>query len=387
MTDTRLSERSLTLAAFAAIYVIWGSTYLAIRLLAETLPGLSMMAVRFLVAGALLYAWARWRGAVSPTPAQWRAGALTGVLMLCGGGGGVVMAIRHLDSGLVALLVGMVPLWIAFLMWFWPGRRSGGRRSGGRRSGGRRSGGGRAPSLPVVAALLIGFCGVALLAAPGDVLGGAPIHLPSVLVTMLACLSWGVGSLISRRVELPRSPHLVSALQMLTGGFCLFLWGLVDGEWRGFDPQGVSLTSVLALFYLISFGSILAFSAYSWLIRTAEPTQVATYAYVNPVVAMFLGWLIAGEPIGGRSLAAAALILGSVVLVTRANARRNGKTEAVEEDAAGESTPGESTPAPESPGGHDGSPPRPPRGRDGSPPRLPRERYDPATDKSLERCA
>ncbi len=356
MTDSRLSERSLTVAAFAAIYVVWGSTYLAIRLLAETLPGLSMMAVRFLVAGALLYAWARWRGAASPTPAQWRAGALTGVLMLCGGGGGVVMAIRHLDSGLVALLVGMVPLWIAFLMWFWPGRRSGG---------------GRAPSLPVVAALLIGFCGVAILAAPGDVLGGAPIHLPSVLVTMLACLSWGVGSLTSRNVELPRSPHLVSALQMLAGGSALLLWGLVDGEWRGFDPQGVSLTSVLALLYLIFFGSILAFSAYSWLIRTAEPTQVATYAYVNPVVAMFLGWLIAGEPIGGRSLAAAALILGSVVLVTRANARRKGKTEAVEEDAAGESTP-----APESPGGRDGSPPRPPGGR-----------YDATTEKPLERCA
>jgi drug/metabolite transporter (DMT)-like permease len=341
-TEPRLSERSLLIAAFAAIYVIWGSTYLAIRLLAETLPGLSGMAVRFLVAGALLYAWARWRGAAKPTRAHWRAGTLTGGLMLCGGGGGVVVAIRHLDSGLVALLVGMVPLWIAFLLWFWPG--------------------GRRPSLPVVAALLIGFGGVAILAAPGDVLGGEPIHLPSVLVMMLACLSWGVGSLVSRGVELPRSPHLVSALQMLTGGAFLLTWGLLDGEWEGFDPQGVSATSVLALLYLIFLGSIVAFSAYSWLIRTAEPTQVATYAYVNPVVAVFLGWLIADEPVGGRTLVAAALILGSVALVTRATARRGRE----EPRAAGEGPAG--------------------AGRETAAAGRP-QGYDPGIDKPLERCA
>jgi drug/metabolite transporter (DMT)-like permease len=236
---------------------------------------------------------------------QWRSGLVTGTLMLCGGTGGVILAIRHVDSGLVALLVGMVPLWIAFLMWFWPG--------------------GKTPSLGVVGALLIGFLGVAILAAPSHVLGGAPVHLPSVLITMLACIFWGFGSLYSRSVDLPRSPQLVSAIQMLGGGAALIVWGWLAGEWRGFELQAVSWSSVLAFFYLIVFGSLIAFSAYSWLIRNTEPTLVSTYAYVNPVVAVFLGWLLAGEPIGVRTVLAAVLIVTSVVLVTTAGARRRSK--------------------------------------------------------------
>lgn len=203
-----------------------------------------MIAVRFLVAGALLYFWARWRGAPLPALAEARSGAVTGILMLCGGTGGVVVAIRYLDSGLVALLVGMVPLWIAFLMWFWPG--------------------GRATSLAAA----------------------------------------GGGASDPRRRRRP------------------LVWGLADDEWQRFEPQTVTLTSIFALLYLIVFGSLVAFSAYSWLIRTTEPTLVATYAYVNPVVAIFLGWLIAGEQIGARTLVAAPLIIASVILVTTANGRK-----------------------------------------------------------------
>jgi drug/metabolite transporter (DMT)-like permease len=300
-----LSERSVKIAAFAAIYLIWGSTYLAIRFLAETLPGLTMVGVRFFLAGMILFAWAWLRKAPRPTPTQWRSGLVTGVLMLCGGTGGVVIAIRHVDSGLVALLVGMVPLWIAFLMSFWPGHQ--------------------APSRGIVGALLVGFLGVAILAAPSEALGGEPVHLAPVLVTMLACLFWGIGSLYSRDVELPRSPRMASAIQMLGGGAALVVWGFLDGEWHGFALQAVSWSSILAFFYLIVFGSLIAFSAYSWLIRNTEPTLVSTYAYVNPVVAVFLGWLLAGEPVGVRTLVAAVLILGSVVLVTTANARRKPK--------------------------------------------------------------
>lgn len=303
MTDFGWPERSLKISAFLAIYLIWGSTYLAIRLLAETLPGLTMMGLRFFVAGIILYLWARWRGAARPTWRHWRAGAITGGLMLCGGTGGVVVAIRHLDSGLVALLVGMVPLWIALLMWVWPGR-------------------GQAPSLATVGALVVGFVGVAILAAPSDVLGGSAIHVPSVFVTMAGCIFWGLGSLHSRDAELPSSPRLVSSLQMLTGGALIVVWGLIDGEWGRFDLQAASWTSVLAFFYLVTFGSLVAFSAYSWLIRNTEPTLVATYAYVNPVVAIVLGWWIAGERIDGRTVAAATLIVGSVILVTTLNARR-----------------------------------------------------------------
>jgi drug/metabolite transporter (DMT)-like permease len=305
MFNLRFSERSVKIAAFAAIYLIWGSTYLAIRLLAETLPGVSMVGFRFVVAGILLFAWAWWRKAPRPTRSQWRSGWITGVLMLAGGTGGVVVAIRYLDSGLVALLVAMVPLWIALLMWFWPG--------------------GQAPSWTVVGALGIGLLGAAILAAPGDVLTGEPIHLPALLVLMLACLSWAAGSLYSRKADLPKSPHLISAMQMLAGGIVLVVAGALEGEWSRFELQAVSWTSILAFLYLVVFGSLVAFSAYSWLIRTVEPTLVATYAYVNPVVAVFLGWLIADEPIGARTVIAAILIIGSVILVTTANARRKAK--------------------------------------------------------------
>ena len=290
------------IGAFLSIYLIWGSTYLAIRLLADTLPGLTMMGLRFLVAGAVLFLWARWRGAAKPEWQHWKAGIVTGGLMLCGGTGGVVVAIRYLDSGLVALLVGMVPLWIAFMMWFWPG--------------------GRAPSPATFGALFVGFIGVAILAAPASALGGTAIHLPAVVATMLACISWGLGSLCSRDARLPSSPHLVSALQMLCGGTMIIIWGGFAGEWQRFDAQVVSWTSILAFLYLVVFGSLVAFSAYSWLIRTSEPTLVATYAYVNPVVAIFLGWWIADEPLSARMLVAAALILGSVVLVTTESGRR-----------------------------------------------------------------
>ncbi len=295
-----ISERTVRIGAFAAIYLIWGSTYLGMRMLAETNLGLSLLGIRFMVAGLVLFLWARLRGAPWPEPRQWRAGILSGWLLLGGGGGGVMVALATLESGLVALLVGTVPLWIAVLLWLWPGR-------------------GARPSLKIFLALLIGFGGVAILAAPGDVLGGEPVHLPAVLVTVLACLSWAIGSLYSRTATLPSSPHVVSSVQMLAGGVLLTFWGLAAGDWQRFAPQAITLVSVLALLYLIVFGSLIAFSAYSWLIRTTEPTLVSTYAYVNPVVAVFLGWLIADESVDARILVAAGLIVGSVILVTTAS--------------------------------------------------------------------
>ena len=186
-------------------------------------------------------------------------------------------------------------------MWLWPGH-------------------GESPSLKTFLALLIGFGGVAILAAPGDVLGGEPIHLPAVGITVFACLSWAVGSLYSRTAPLPTSPHVVSSVQMLGGGVLLMVWGIATGDWQRFEPAAITSTSILALLYLIVFGSLIAFSAFSWLIRTTEPTLVSTYAYVNPVVAIFLGWLIADESVDARTLMAAALIVGSVVLVTTASA-------------------------------------------------------------------
>jgi drug/metabolite transporter (DMT)-like permease len=290
--------RFLLISAFAAVYFIWGSTYLAIRLLTDTLPGFTMVGLRFVLAGAILYAWARARGAEPPTARQARASSTIGVLLLTVGTGAVVWAVGYLDSGLVALLVATEPLWVALLLFLWP--------EAGPRSLGPRT----------LLALGIGFCGTAILASPGRLAGEDTLHLPAVLLLMVGCLSWAAGSLYSRRAELPASGWVHTAIQMLAGGAALLVLGTARGELAHFDPAGVSLTSLAAFLYLVLFGSLVAFSAYAWLIRTNEPTLVATHTYVNPVVALFLGWWIAGETFGPRAFLASALILVSVVLLT-----------------------------------------------------------------------
>lgn len=290
------------LAAFFAIYVIWGSTYLAIRFLMDTLPAFSMVGLRFILAGILLGAVALSRGAPRPTFVQARGAAFVGVMLLFGGTGAVVWAIQYLDSGLVALIVAMEPLWLAILMILWPGVD-------------------RRPGWRTVLALAVGFAGAAILAAPGDVLAGERVHLPSLLVLTGGSLSWAGGSLISRNLEMPASPSVTSAIQMSAGGLALVVAGSASGEWRGFDVGAVSAISIIAFLYLVVFGSIVAFSAYSWLIRTVNPPLVATHTYVNPAVALFLGWWLAEEAIGERTLLAAALILASVVWMTTTEAR------------------------------------------------------------------
>ena len=292
--------RLVQFSAFAAVYVIWGSTYLAIQLLTDTLPGFTMVGLRFAVAGALLYAWARWRGAPSPDPRQVREASLIGILLLTFGTGAVVWAVEFLDSGLVALLVATEPLWLALLLWVWPGRK----KSPGILTG------------RTLVALVVGFCGTVVLAAPGNFLGQDGLHTPAVLVLMIGCLSWAAGSLYARDAELPTSPWMSTAIQMLAGGGLLLVVGAGFGEWSQFQPSQVSWVSWLAFLYLIVFGSLVAFSAYTWLLRTTEPTLVATHTYVNPVVALFLGWWIAEEAVGPKALLASALILGSVVLMT-----------------------------------------------------------------------
>ncbi len=285
-------------AALGAVYVIWGSTYLAIRFAIETLPGFSMSGLRFLLAGGVLYLWARLRGAAPPRWVEWRSGLVIGAFLLLGGNGGVVWAEHRLQSGMAALIVASEPLWVVLLLCVWP-----------------RS---ERPRPAVLFAMLLGFVGVVLLLSPavdGSVGTAMALHLPSALMVMLAAVSWAIGSLYARRAAQPKSPVLATAMQMLSGGFLLSLAGVVAGEWQSFEPQQTSLLSVMSFLYLVVFGALLAFSCYSWLVRTTEPTLVATYAYVNPMVAVFLGWLLAGEAVGWRTLPAAGLIIGSVVLV------------------------------------------------------------------------
>jgi len=293
--------------ALAAVYVIWGSTYLAIRFAIETLPPFLMAGVRFLTAGALLYLWARWRGAPRPSLVHWRSALLVGGFLLLGGNGGVVWAEQRVDSGLAALLISTEPLWIVLLVWLLPG--------------------GRRPSLPVAGGLLLGFIGVGLLVRPSaestiDPLGAAAV--------VLSALSWAWGSLYGQRAKLPEAPLLSTSIQMIGGGALLLLFSAVTGDMARFEPSEVSLRSALAVVYLMLFGSLVAFTAYSWLMRVASPVLVSTYAYVNPVVAVVLGWAFAGEPLTAGTLGAAAVILAGVALITSTQAKAPKQEEPVE---------------------------------------------------------
>ncbi|MFP5286373.1 MAG: EamA family transporter [Thermoanaerobaculia bacterium] len=277
--------------ALGTVYVIWGSTYLAILFAIETLPPFWMAGVRFLTSGALVYGWARWRGAPRPERVHWRSAALIGGLLLAGGNGGVVWSEQRLDSGFAALLVSTVPLWMVLFEWL--------RKEGTR------------PTLGVVAGLVLGFAGLVMLVRPG----GGRLDAVAIGILLLACVSWAWGSLRSRHVPLPESPILATGMEMLAGGALLMVIGLVTGEAGRLDLAGASLKSGLALGYLVVFGA-LGFTAYVWLLRVTSPALVSTYAYVNPVVAVFLGWALAGEPLTGRTLAAAAVILTGVALIT-----------------------------------------------------------------------
>lgn len=298
-------SRWLVLTAFACIYLIWGSTYLGIRFAIETLPPFFMAGVRFVIAGSALYGWLRWRGAPAPDRLQWRATAIVGGLMLMGGVGMVTWAEQLIPSGLAALLIALVPFWIVLLDWWRPDRAQSGRR----RPGGR-----------VFVGLALGLVGVVLLIGPGDLGDGHAVDLLGVGLVLLAGFAWATGSLYSRRAAhrqaLPATPLLGVAMEMLAGGAILLLAALLTGEGARVNLSAVSPRSLLALGYLIVFGSLVAFSAYIWLLKVSTPTRAATYAYVNPVVAVLLGWALAGEPLTPRVLLATAVIVAAVMLIT-----------------------------------------------------------------------
>lgn len=283
-------------AAFAAVYVIWGSTYLAIRFAIETIPPLLMAGVRFLVAGVALYAWGRRRGSPRPSAAQWKAAAIVGGLLLLCANGAVVVAEQWVPSGLAALLIGAVPMWIVLVDWL--------------------AGSGRRPSARVAGGLMTGFLGLSLLAGSPGVGAGGRLEILGAVLLVIAGLCWATGSIYSRRAPTPPLPRVWVGMQMLVGGGLLLTASAVAGEWARVDPSAVSFRSVVALLYLIVFGAIVGYSAYIWLLSATTPARVATYAYVNPVVALFLGWAVAGEPLTPRSLLAGAVIIGAVVVIT-----------------------------------------------------------------------
>jgi drug/metabolite transporter (DMT)-like permease len=292
--------------AFALVYLIWGSTYLAIRFAVDTLPPFLMAATRFLIAGMILYPIVRRRNVGPITRRHWLSAGIVGTLMLLGGNGLVCWAEQTVPSGIAALLVATIPLWMIGLDWtLYRGPR---------------------PTRRIVLGLVLGLVGVVVLVNP-LALGGERLHLPSALAVLAACGFWGLGSLYSRGHDLPANAFLSTAMQMLTGGVALLICGTLVGEWGRVDLAAVSLTSLLSLVYLVVFGSLIALSAYVWLLQNCAPAKVSTYAFVNPIVAVALGAVFAGEPFSGRQAIAAAAIIGSTVLITLTGKKREAPRE------------------------------------------------------------
>jgi drug/metabolite transporter (DMT)-like permease len=282
--------------AFLAVYTIWGSTYLAIRFVIETVPPFFMAGTRFLIAGAFLYVWAAMRGASRASFLHWRSAFVIGGFMLLGGHGAVIWAEQWVPSGLVSLLISTVPLWMVLLDW---------RQLGAR------------PSAVVVGGLLLGFLGIGLLVVSTEGFGKSYVDPVGAVIVVSGAFLWAFGSLYSRSTQLPSSPMLAIGMEMIAGGVLLLFASLLTGEWTRINLSQVSLRSMLSWVYLIVFGSLIGFTSYIWLLKTTTTARVSTYAYVNPIVAMFLGWALADEPnINAKNLIAAAIILAAVVLIT-----------------------------------------------------------------------
>jgi len=291
-----------TLLAFAIIYLVWGSTYLAIRIGVREFPPLLMAAMRFFVAGAVLYGWAIARGERSPDRRQWSAIALLAFLFFVCDYGLLFWAEQRVPSGITAVMMATIPVFIALceiaLL--------------------------RTQTLTfrLALALLAGIAGVAVLASRSSFVGGTPVNTTGALALIFASLSWAVGTVLMRRLSLPSSKVMSSGTQMLAGGILLSIASTALGEFGGFHPATISRAAWFSLLYLIVAGSIVAFTAYLWLIHHESPTKVGTYAYVNPVVAVLLGYFLAGESLGLRTVLGTLLVLISVIAITTAPAKK-----------------------------------------------------------------
>lgn len=292
------SPTTLTLLSFAAIYFIWGSTFFAIRIAVGSIPALLVPAMRHLSVGLVFYPLFRFLSKEKPTPAQWLTCAITGFLLLTIGNGSVSWAETFVPSGLAALLVATVALWMVLLDWLRPG--------------------GIRPSPRVFAGIVLGFVGLLLLLGPSQVDRSNRVSPLGALTLILASLAWAYGSIYSRHHPLPNSPLLGVAMQCLAGGGALLIAAVASGEIKGFHWAQVSTRSWIAIFYLAIFGSAIGYSAYAYLLKHSSATRVSTYAFVNPLVALVLGWSLGGETLSIRTILASAVILSAVILVITA---------------------------------------------------------------------
>ncbi|MFE0702797.1 EamA family transporter [Streptomyces sp. NPDC058872] len=286
-------------AALGIVYVVWGSTYLGIRIVVETLPPFLSGGARFVTAGLLLAAVVAWRQGVSALKANRRelgSAALVGLLLVLGGNGLVVLAETSVPSGLAALLIAAVPIWVVLL----------------------RATLGERPGPGAVGGVLLGFAGLGVLTLPG--LSGE-VKIGGVLLVLVAALSWSIGSVSSARLTLPANPFTASAYEMLAGGLAALAVALLRGEHHDLDPAAVSGRSWAALAYLIVFGSLIAFTAYAWLLQTAPVSLAATYAYVNPIVAVLLGALVLNEALTWPIALGGVIVVGAVCLIVSTERR------------------------------------------------------------------
>lgn len=286
-------------SALFALYIVWGSTYLAIRFAVETLPPFLHGSLRFLVSGLILFIWRRSAGDEKPTTGQWKSTAIIGTFLLLGGNGLVSLAEKTIPSGIAALVIATVPFWLVLFEAF--------------RSGGVK------PTWKSIIGLIIGFGGVFLLIGPSEITGGSQsFDTFGIILLLIAPVLWALGSIYAKGADLPKSTLLSTGMQMLAGSVALFIVGVGTGELNGFSFGDVSMRSWWGLIYLIIFGSLIGFVSYGYLLHNAPVSLMSTYAYVNPVVAVFLGWVFAGEILNARIAVASVIIIGSVILINYA---------------------------------------------------------------------
>jgi drug/metabolite transporter (DMT)-like permease len=291
-----MNQQTKLWLALLALYIVWGSTYLGIRIAVETIPPFLHASVRFLISGLILLIWRRAAGDALPTRNQWKSTGIVGLFLLIGGNGLVSFAEKTVPSGIAALIVGTSPIWLTIFESMRPG--------------------GVKPTWLTILGIVIGFAGIALLVGPIDFNNGsASLDLMGVLILLCAPFLWSVGSIYAKASDMPASSLISTGAQMLVGSAGLFVVSLLTGELHDFALAQVSMRSWLGLLYLITFGSLIGFVAYGWLLHNAPISLVSTYAYVNPIVAVFLGALILGEPVTPRVIVAAAIIIGAVVLI------------------------------------------------------------------------
>lgn len=297
------TDKIKLISAFAIVYFVWGSTYLAIKIVVNTLPPLSSAGVRFLLAGMILYSFKRLRGIPKPEKHHWKSSAIAGAIFFLISNGGIMIAIQYVDSGITALLVALTPCWIVIID--------------------RISGKTRETGILTIIGLSLGLFGLLILFNPFKAVSASgELNLLAAAAIVLCSISWAFGSIFVREAKLPESRSLSAAMQMICGGVLLIIAGAIRGEWLSMDIQRVSSESIFAFIYLVFIGSIVAFTAFNWLLKTTTSAKAGTYAFVNPVVAMILGFLLGGEVLSIEGIISALIIILGVVLISLESNRK-----------------------------------------------------------------